>query len=461
MKKSMRLWKVLICFVLLVGVFFQGSLRASAINTVFMVPPINKDYVHHNTLYLSPNYNISACQWGYGTTVDILNTTGNVDGLLAEVFANVTPTGGQRIMGFYMEGAGFSAANAADIVANGWAKVEMYYETFMVSCTPAGAMRPNIEIVENEQIGNVLNGAGFTEQFAVMEVTEVNSSWAYLLKYDESFSFLRGTDVHVYKFQPDLGVFLPVQEVYFDSYDRNFLEWDNPELVDPVIDGLYVAVGQALPEELVYTTEAAAELRANPPLIPNTEGTVQWKMAPGLVPENFTAEAVVAPVDEAEVSVDFAYSGELPEGTEVTVQIPQETVTYTDGMELFLYFCNPENEMREFVSSGTYQEQQVTFAIEHCSAYVITSEDHGESYMPEPEIVEPEPEPEVETVEPEESAEEPEETPVESETEKEVLEVPTEEVGKSTVSVVGVALAAVVVLAVAAVAVVLIKKKKK
>jgi hypothetical protein len=83
--------------------------------------------------------------------------------------------------------------------------------------------------------------------------------------------------------------------------------------------------------------------------------------------------------------VNFAYSGELPEGTEVTVQIPQEIVTYTEGMELFLYYCNPETQMREFVSSGTYTEHQVTFSIYHCSEYVITSEYHGESYMPEPE----------------------------------------------------------------------------
>ena len=454
MKKVKRVLQILLCVCLFVGVFLRGGLEAQAINTVFMVPPINATYVHDNTLYLSPNYNISACQWSYGTTVDILNTTGNVDGLLAEVFANVTPSGGQRIMGFYMEGAGFSDTNAAAITANGWTKVEMYYETFLVSCTPAGAMRPNIEIVTNEQIGKVLESAGFTEQYAVMEVTEVNSSWAYLLKYDLSYDFLRGTDVHVYKFQPDLAVFLEIQEVYFDSYARNFLEWDNPELVDPVIDGLYVAVGSALPEQLVCTPEAAAELRANPPLIPNTEETVQWKMAPGLVPENFIAEAVVVSVDETEVSVDFAYSGELPEGTEVTVQIPQEIVTYTEGMELFLYFCNPENEMREFVSSGIYQEQQVTFAIRHCSEYVITSEDHGESYLPVPEIVEPRTEPE--TVETEEPAEE---TTVELEPAPE--EEPSVEQGKATVSGLVVTATTMVVVVAAAVVVVFVKKKKK
>ena len=385
MKKRKSLLNFLLCATLFFCTFFQGSLKVSAINTVFMVPPIDQNYVHNNTIYLSPNYNITALKWGYGTTVDILNTTGNIDALLAEVTANVTPTGGQRIMGIYMEGAGLSDANAATISSAGWSKVEMYYDTYFVACLPAGAMHPNIQLVTNEKIGSVLEQAGFTDEFAVLEVTDVNSSWAYLIKYDPALSFLHGASLHMYKYQPDLAVFLEITDIYFESYGRNFLEWYDPQLVDPDVNGFYVAVGQALPSELVCTPEEAAELRANPPLISNTEGNIQWEMAPGLTPENFSAEAVVTSASETEVNVDFAYSGELPEGTEVTVQIPQEIVTYTEGMELFLYYCNPETQMREFVSSGIYTEHQVTFSIYHCSEYVITSEYHGESYMPEPE----------------------------------------------------------------------------
>ena len=86
--------------------------------------------------------------------------------------------------------------------------------------------------------------------------------------------------------------------------------------------------------------------------------------------------------------MDCAYSGELPEGTQVTLSLPSETVTYTEGTELFLYYCNPNTQMREFVSSSAYTEGQVTFAIYHCSEYVITDKNHGESYIPEPEIKE-------------------------------------------------------------------------
>jgi len=386
MKMRKSILRVLLCAVLVFGAVFQGGLKASAIDTVFMVPPIDATYVHDNTVYLSPNHNISAQTWGYGTTVDILNTTGNLDALLAEVVANVTPSGGERIMGIYMEGAGLSDGNATTIRGGGWNRVEMYYDTYLVSCLPEGAMHPNVQLVTNGSIETVLERSGFDEEFAVIEVTGINSSWVWLSKYDSNLSFLHGTSPHVYKYQPDLAVFLEVDEVYFDSYDTNFLEWFDPQKVDSDVNGFYVAVGEALPETVVCTPDEAAELRANPLVVSNIEGNVLWKMVPGLIPENFTPEAAVAPVSETEVSVSFEYSGELPEGTEVTVQIPQETVTYAEGAELYLYYCNPDTGLREFVSSGTYAQQQVTFAIYHCSDYVITSEDHGESYLPEPEV---------------------------------------------------------------------------
>ena len=457
MKIRKSVLRIFLCAVLVFGMVCQGSLKASAINTVFMVPPIDATYVHHNTIYLSPNYNITAIQSSYGTNADILNTTGNISALLAELNANVTPTGDNRIIGMYMEGAGLSDANAATIRNGGWNKVEMYYDTYFVAGLPNGAMHPNIQLVDNESIRTVLGRNGFENEFAVLEVTGVNSSWAYLIKYDPGLAFLHGTDVHVYKYQPDLAVFLEVEEVYFDSYDTNFMEWDNPELVDPEINGFYVAVGEALPEAVVCTPDEAAELRANPPVVSNIEGNVLWKMVPGLIPENFTAEAVVEPASETEVSVSFEYSGELPEGTEVTVQIPQETVTYAEGAELYLYYCNPDTGLREFVSSGTYAQQQVTFAIYHCSDYVITSENHGESYLPEPEV--------------EETTAPTEETTVPPTTEPETIpatEVPTVEETQPAPEVeqpgldggIWIAVAAVVVAA-AVVAVVLIRKKKK
>ena len=452
MKKSIL--RRILCIVLVFCMVFPGSLKASAINTVFMVPPIDANYVHHNTIYLSPNYNITAIQSGYGTNADILNTTGNIGALLAELNANVTPSGDNRIIGIYMEGAGLSDANAAAIRNHGWNKIEMYYDTYFVAGMPNGAMHPNIQLVDNESICAVLGRNGFENEFAVLEVTGVNSSWAYLIKYDPGLAFLHGTDVHVYKYQPDLAVFLEVEEVYFDSYDRNFLEWYNPERVDPEINGFYVAVGEALPEAVVCTPDEAAELRANPPVVTNAEGNVQWKMMPGLIPDNFTAEAVVTPVNETEVSVDFAYSGELPEGTEVTVQIPRKMVAYAEGVELYLYYCHPDTGLREFVSSGICADQQVTFEINHCSEYVITSENHGESYMPEPEVEETEP-----TEAPTEPVEVTEAPATEPETEPQ--EVPAVELTEPDNGGVWIAVAAVAAAAVVTALIVVIQKKKK
>lgn len=454
MKIRKSVLRIFLCAVLVFGMVCQGSLKASAINTVFMVPPIDATYVHHNTIYLSPNYNITAIQSSYGTNADILNTTGNISALLAELNANVTPTGNNRIIGMYMEGAGLSDANAATIRNSGWNKVEMYYDTYFVAGLPNGAMHPNIQLVDNESIRTVLGRNGFENEFAVLEVTGVNSSWAYLIKYDPGLAFLHGTDVHVYKYQPDLAVFLEVEEVYFDSYGRNFLEWYDPQLVDPEINGFYVAVGQELPEAVVCTPDEAAELRANPPVVSNIEGNVLWKMVPGLIPENFTAEAVVEPASETEVSVSFEYSGELPEGTEVTVQIPQETVTYAEGAELYLYYCNPDTGLSEFVSSGICADQQVTFAIDHCSEYVITSENHGESYMPEPEVEETEP-----TEAPTEPVEVTEAPATEPATEPQ--EVPAVELTEPDNCSAWVAVAAVAAAAVVTALIVVIRKKKK
>lgn len=108
-------------------------------------------------------------------------------------------------------------------------------------------------------------------------------------------------------------------------------------------------------------------------VISNSDNTVAWIFAEGQSPENFTAEASVEVLTETEISVDFAYSGQLPQGTEVTVQIPPETCAYQDGDTLYFYYCNPESNQREFVSEGTYQGNQVTFQINHCSEYVISS----------------------------------------------------------------------------------------
>lgn len=96
------------------------------------------------------------------------------------------------------------------------------------------------------------------------------------------------------------------------------------------------------------------------------------------MPDNFTPEASVKAINEAEVSVEFAFSGELPADTEVTIEIPSENIIYEEGTTLYFYYCIPENDSREFVSQGKYQGDKVTFPINHCSEYVITTIGPGE-----------------------------------------------------------------------------------
>jgi len=120
--------------------------------------------------------------------------------------------------------------------------------------------------------------------------------------------------------------------------------------------------------------EDSAETEHNSTLVVvNTDDTVEWKFKNGQSPENFTAEAIVKVISETEVSVDFAYSGLLPEGTEVTVNIPNDNVNYQEGDVLYLYYCNPETNQRDYVGEGRYQESQAAFKINHCSEYVISS----------------------------------------------------------------------------------------
>lgn len=92
------------------------------------------------------------------------------------------------------------------------------------------------------------------------------------------------------------------------------------------------------------------------------------------------ADTTVAVINKTEVSVDFAYSGELPDNTEVTVHIPEGETDYQDGDALYLYYCNPDTNEREYVGEGIYQGGQVTFKLYHCSEYIITSVNHGASY---------------------------------------------------------------------------------
>jgi len=434
--------KAVICVALSLTIFLQGAIDVFAITTKFDIPDIDKDWTPNNCIYKSPNLNIQVCKWGYGLVADVLNTS-SIDALLAELHDNVSTKGNKRsILGIYMEGAGLSEANAADIANAGWTEVDLYYETFFVGgSAPTGAMTPFVVKTTHDNAMAILEEAGVTENIAMVSVSGVNMTWANYILYEPEFKFLKGKGLYSYKFIADLGVFVPVEETYFGAYGANFLELYDLQKAEADINGIYVTVTQSLPETIVVSADQVIVLRETAPVTPptddssvkpsenegeatptdktpsqemqrpendaeiqdsdhgesesqpsdenesvtesesaggalvvaNTDKTVEWKFANGREPENFTAEAMVKAISEKEVSVDFAYSGLLPEGTEVTVKIPYDNVNYQEEETLYLYYCNPETNQRDFVGEGKYQGSQVTFKIDHCSEYVITT----------------------------------------------------------------------------------------
>ena len=105
--------------------------------------------------------------------------------------------------------------------------------------------------------------------------------------------------------------------------------------------------------------------------------------------ENFTPETMITILNDKELSVDFSHSGELPEGTQVTIYIPEEaSYFFNDGDVLYLYYNNPETGLREYVGegicdyvgNGTSGKLLTSFNIDHSGEYIITYEYQGESY---------------------------------------------------------------------------------
>ena len=440
------LLNVVACIALSMTLFLQGSMNVFAVTTEFDVPDIEKEWTPDNCIYKSPNLNIQVCKWGYGLVADVLNTS-DIDTLLAELHANVSTAGNKRsILGIYMEGAGLSEANAADITNAGWTEVDLYYNTFFVGgSAPTGAMTPSVAKTTDENAMTILAEAGITENIAMVNVSDVKMTWANYILYETEFSFLKGKQLHSYKFINDLGVFVPIEETYFGSYSANFLELYDLQKAEADVNGIYVTLTQSLPDSIVVSADQIVILRETASVTPPTvdssanssqnegaviptdpeisqetqqsesEGpvkeqendaekqesntkeqesnaeekgsgnqeaesqsviesnTVKWNFPNGQAPASFTADAVVKLISETEVSVDFAYSGPLPEGTEVTVNISKDNVSYQEGDTLYLYYCNPETSQRDFVSAGKYQDSQVTFKIYHCSEYVITN----------------------------------------------------------------------------------------
>ncbi len=422
--------KRLFTFVLLAVLLLQAPLVVQAANTVFMVPEISTTWEPPGTLYKSPSLDALAYKGSQGLVADIINNRGLV-AALTDLNANVSPADyGISILGIYPEGEALTDEVMQMIADASWKKVEVYYPTFFLSGNPnCGGMTPVVEKTENEELNGVLASAGYTSQVAVLKVEGVTFSDPGMILYEPDFSFLRGGTCTMYKYIPDIQKFVPGPTAMYDGYDRNFMDIENLPSADGEVNGTYVVVTQPLPAELVITTaeiqplrdrleqaETQAQQTPENTQVPNDsenqnqddemqipENTeklddrnvvtvsdkneqIKWSFTNGDMPEDFTPEAKIEITSDRDIKVDFSYSGKLPEGTTVTIQLPKEENEYKEGAKLYFYYYNPDTEGYEYVSEGIAQNGEVTFDIKHCSEYLITLEK-----LVEADVVEKEP----------------------------------------------------------------------
>lgn len=425
--------KRLFTFVLLAVLMLQTPLVAQAANTVFMVPEISATWDPPGMLYKSSNLDVLAYKGPPGVVADIINNRGLV-AALTDLNGNVSPTNyGSSVLGIYPEGEALTDEIMQIIADAGWTKVEVYYPTFLLSGDPnCGGMIPVVEKTENEDLNGVLASAGYTSQVAVFKVEDVTFSDPGLILYEPDFSFLRGGTCTMYKYIPDIQKFVSGPTAMYDGYDRNFMDIENLPSADGEVNGIYVVVTQPLPAELVIATAEIQPLREqleaedtqistgtqmsgnastandsktkeqnddtqitentgkqddkNAVIVSDKDETVKWSFANGDMPENFTPEAKIEITADKDIKVDFLYSGKLPEGTTVTIQLPKEENEYKERTKLYFYYYNPDTLGYEYVSEGMAQNGEVTFEIKHCSEYLITLEK-----LVEADVVEKEP----------------------------------------------------------------------
>lgn len=81
---------------------------------------------------------------------------------------------------------------------------------------------------------------------------------------------------------------------------------------------------------------------------------------------------VTLPATLKYVTLDFAFSGDLPGTANVTVDL--SSAGFTEGQTVYLYYYNPEKNIFELTSEAAYKNGSATFTMTHCSEYIVTNE---------------------------------------------------------------------------------------
>ena len=81
---------------------------------------------------------------------------------------------------------------------------------------------------------------------------------------------------------------------------------------------------------------------------------------------------VTLPATLKYITLDFAFSGDLPGTANVTVDL--SSAGFTEGQTVYLYYYNPDKNIFELTSEATYKNGSATFTMTHCSEYIVTNE---------------------------------------------------------------------------------------
>lgn len=131
-------------------------------------------------------------------------------------------------------------------------------------------------------------------------------------------------------------------------------------------------------EEMASLADSGSEL-----WLTDEAGNALWHFPEVTKSINFIARTIITKNKLGEVYVEFVQEGDLPGACETTIFLDGDTNPFAEGEEVLLYYINPVTQMNEFVETGVVKSNSITFALEHCSLYLITTTDYGEAFVPD------------------------------------------------------------------------------
>lgn len=398
--KFLKCFWVIVCSIAFF-IFMPLTTVANAPDTFFMHPDFGATNNVPDSVTSTPDVWFEL--WSSGNNLCLLNLNG-LDAVISEAVTIAYPAGRKYdSVDVFTNEADLSAANINDLTNAGWPRMDVTYKYWRIVTdlqTTDSTFAPRVISTDNSAINARMIDAGFTDQFATIDISGLTLPTVAVLYYEPAFKFLSRSN-YVYKYVTEGNYFVFFIEGTYNRYDPKVLEIDTWNHDFKVTDGTYVITGSKLPDNLlepVYEDIKVAVVAENTEDNSGADAIASWKFEVSNSDEYDKEQAkekyeevaaFVQTFDAAvelywneynEISMDLAYSGALPEGTVINVTIPKDGDEYADGTTLYLYYCNPDTLMNEFMAEGVVEGGEVAFSMEHCSEYIITDIDHGETY---------------------------------------------------------------------------------